>query len=243
MYFWMCSGCQSSGFSTSSKPQCSSCRKRSTVKIVELTRKILRETRSPQTALFLDPFMFRVGTLDIEATGLTGDFHIVLCAVIKRFGINDKPVVFRIDIKKPDLMEAERKLLLEIKDYIEKNLDGVITYYGSRYDIPMLRTRMLAQGIDPLDKLRHLDMYFTIRRTLVLTSRRMANVNELIRRNDVKSTPEKTRIGTEFWQGAVYSRDKASMDYIVDHCVKDVLILEGITNAFRKFVPERVNRM
>ncbi len=203
----------------------------------------IKTSKSAASWLFLDPEKFRIGILDIEATGLTGGYHIIMCVVIKRFGTNNRKI-FRINVRKLDVLKEEKKLLIKVRKHIENELDGVITYYGSQYDVPMLRTRMFFHGIQPIAKLKHLDMYYTIRRILNLEHRRMANVNELLKRRMSigEGIPDKTRIGMSEWTEAIYARSTKALDYIVDHCIKDVDILENIVNKFEQFAPDRVLR-
>lgn len=196
-------------------------------------------TKSAASHLFLDPQTYRVGVLDIESTGLTGGYHIVLCCVIKIYGTTEERI-FRVNIHQIDLFKEEERVLNEINDFLA-GLDGIITYYGTRFDAPMLRTRMMFHGINPFDKIKHLDMYYTVRRIVNLERKRMWNVVHMMRatRPELES---KTALNTEVWMGAIHSRNAKDMDYIVDHCILDVRVLENIVEQFYKFIPDRITR-
>lgn len=190
---------------------------------------------------FLNPEEFKVGVFDIETSGLTGDWDVVLCASMKTYG-KDKIDVFKIDLQELDMLKAERVLLQEINESI-KQYDGIITYYGSMFDIPMIRTRSFAQGLIPPSKIKHLDMYFTVRRTINTSSKRLARVEELLLMGKpAPKAPLKTRLDMDPWMKTVYSRDQKSFEYMVDHNKRDVVLLEEVTDQFKQFLPEIIQR-
>jgi len=198
------------------------------------------ETKSMLSDIFLDPEQSRVALLDIEATGLRGDFGVILCVVIKEFSRNNTKL-FKIDLEAEDLLESEKQMLIHVNEYL-KTFDGVIGYYSSRYDIPMLRTRSYYHGIEPLPKIRSLDTYFTVKRVINTSSRRLERVSDLMRINANKELPEKSKIDINEWIRVLHSRDEQSLRYICEHCIADVLVLEGVTNELRPFLPERIMR-
>jgi uncharacterized protein YprB with RNaseH-like and TPR domain len=207
-------------------------------KILERTKFV---TKSASSNIFLDPDQMRVALLDIEATGLRGDFGMILCCVIKPIGGRDTRQIFKLDFDNPDLLNAEKNMLLEIKTCLE-GFQGSCGYFSSRYDIPMLRTRMIYHGIKPIPKQKHLDVYFTVKRIINTSSRRMERVGDLMRVNARKDLPQKTKMDINEWIKVAFSRDKTSLGYIVDHCIADVDMLEGILEELRDFVPDRIMR-
>lgn len=221
-------------------------------------------TKTTDSDLFLNPLVNRVLLLDIETTGFKGDFDAILCVVVKPFekrgdAYNGKhklnpakkrPKIFSVDVRNPDLLSEERKMLLDVKNLIETGgfdggrIDGLITYYGTGFDAPMLRTRMLYHHIRPIEKIPHLDMYYTVKRVVNTASRRMASVNELLRVADTR-LEQKTRVGMKEWTTAMFTHGPQAvkaMRYIKDHCVKDIYVLEEIVHYLRSFVPDRILR-
>ncbi len=188
---------------------------------------------------FLDPKETRIALLDIESTGLFGDFDLPLCVVIKTYGTKETHVI-SINMERRSLLAAEKPLLIETRDILE-TYDGMITYYGVGFDVPFLRTRMLANGMEPLGKMLHLDMYFTVRGKLRLSRNRLQSVIELLRFAD-KDIPVKGRVDPEYWVKAAFGRDETALDYIVQHCIEDVDCLEAVVNKLRDFLPDKVSR-
>ncbi|MFA5434127.1 MAG: ribonuclease H-like domain-containing protein [Candidatus Paceibacterota bacterium] len=205
-------------------------------KILERSKHV---TKSASSKLFFNPDEMNIGVFDIESTGLTGDFSCILCAVVKPYG-RGKEQVFKIDLDKRDMLEAEKNLLLEFLPVLA-SFDGLAGYYSTRFDMPLIRTRCMFHGIPAPKKIKHFDAYFTIRRTVNPTTRRMDRINEINRLTD-ESLPEKSKLGVKEWTGATFRRDKESLDYIVEHCVKDVQVLESIIDKYMDFVPEKIMR-
>ena len=197
-------------------------------------------TKSMSSEKFLDPRQSRVALLDIETTGLAADFSVTLCAVIKEFGGNYVKT-FSVELDAMDILESERIMIDAIGKELKK-FDGIITYFGSRFDIPFLRTRAFFHGIAPIPKCKHLDMYFTIRSNTNPSTRRMDRINQILQNSYPDDSPTKTNLGISQWIKVLHSRDETSLEYIVDHCQKDVLILENIVNKFGDFVPDRITR-
>jgi len=205
--------------------------------IIERTKML---TKSASSKLFFNPDEMRIGLFDIESTGLVGDFGCILCMVIKTFGSREKGQVFKVDLDRRDLLEAEKEMLVEAIKVLE-SYQGLAGYYSTRFDMPMIRTRCMFHGIPAPKKIKHFDAYFTIRRTVNPTTRRMDRINEINRITD-QTLPEKSRLGLAEWTGAMFRRDKQCLDYIVDHCEKDVDVLESIINKYIDFVPDRIMR-
>ena len=205
-------------------------------KILERSKLV---TKSASSKLFFNPDEMNIGVFDIESTGLTGDFSCILCAVVKPYG-RGKEQVFKIDLDKRDMLEAEKDLLLEFLPVLT-SFDGLAGYYSTRFDMPLIRTRCMFHGIPAPKKIKHFDAYFTIRRTVNPTTRRMDRINEINRLTD-ESLPEKSKLGVKEWTGATFRRDKESLDYIVEHCVADVRVLESIIDKYIDFVPEKIMR-
>ena len=131
-------------------------------------------------------------------------------------------------------------MLRQVRNYL-RGLDGVITYYGTNFDVPFLRTRMLAYGMSPIGKLRHLDVYYTVRRTMRMSRNRLANAIELLQQGD-GTVPDKGRVAPPLWMKALYSRDENALKQIIEHCVEDVHALEAALVKLKAFAPDRVLR-
>ena len=211
---------------------------------VYLEAKVTKEVhaKSILRERFLDPDCCNVACLDIEASGLRGDFGVVICAVMKPYGSEpDKAVGYVIDLEPLALLESEAKLLEDINKAVQ-SYDGVIGYYSSKYDLPMLRTRMIYHGIDPFPKMPSLDVYFTAKGYINTSTRRLERIGDLVRASCQPDLPGKTKMDVWEWAKVLNNRDQTALDYIVEHCFADVGLLEGVTRELYQYLPERITR-
>lgn len=164
--------------------------------------------------------------LDLEMSNLDADFGQVLCGVIK--AENGKAKVFRFDeqrkydpVKRPQYMDAE--LVVAIRDEIESH-DGdiVVTWNGKKFDLPFLDARLLAAGERRLHRPLHHDALYSSRFGLKLSSNRLDTVGRFL---DVPV--QKTLIEGRYWIPALRGH-RPSMDYIVQHCILDVEVLQQV---------------
>jgi uncharacterized protein YprB with RNaseH-like and TPR domain len=116
-----------------------------------------------------------------------------------------------------------------IKDLSE--CDRIVTYYGKRFDLPFLRTRALYWGLDfpNYGEIIHDDIYFIIKHRFCLSRSRMENAcRTLIGRT------EKTHIDASYWIKALQG-DKEAINYIHNHCKRDVRDLERLYHKVINF--------
>ena len=170
----------------------------------------------------------RIGSFDLECSNLNADFGILLCGAVKEMGV-DTPHVFRID-KSPGYKKQpwnDAWLAQQLRDLLS-GFDMLFGWNSSRFDWPFLNTRLVKHGIPALPKKLHKDALYTSRYKLRLHSNRLASVQEFF------DTPtSKSSIDGNLWTKAL-TGDRESMDYIVDHCERDVVVLEQI---IAKLVP------
>jgi len=190
------------------------------------------------------PMLNRIGFFDIETSHLKADFGVMLSYCIKD-SQSDK--IYERTIKKKEIIS---KILDKnvVEQCIEdlKKFDRIVTYYGTKFDIPFVRTRTMfhqariRKGIykGSLDKLKfpeyseliHQDVYYMVRNKFNLSSNRLENACNII-----IGGSDKTKIDKDHWLWATGGK-KESLDYIVDHCRKDVTDLEKLYNAVTGFV-------
>jgi uncharacterized protein YprB with RNaseH-like and TPR domain len=167
--------------------------------------------------------------VDIETTNLRANVGHVLavCAVPLN---SDEVKVFRLDDKRYRMHKAydDQKLVIAVREYLEDAFCWV-TWNGKMFDIPFLNSRLMLKGQDTLRQRMHIDlMYYARRPNLQLTSSRLAAVAKAF-----KLSEQKDEFDYEPWQMAEHL-EKLGMDYVVEHCCKDVRVLK---EAFKVLAP------
>ena len=175
----------------------------------------------------------RVLLFDIEATDLEASFGHVLCVGYKYLDAKRTKVVSLEDVPKPKPgEEPDAPLMREIHRVLTEEADIIVTYYGKGYDRKFLNTRMLLADLPPLPPLNseHVDLYFTARGNLKLHSNRLQAVAETL-----GCPVEKTPVKAQTWRLAMRG-DRKALAYVVEHCRRDVEILEWCYKKLRPFV-------
>lgn len=166
------------------------------------------------------------GFLDIETTNLNADFAFMLTYFIKTKGKDE----YRSNkITKEEIQSGvlDKRLVGELIEDIKK-YKKLYTYYGTRFDIPFIRTRALANGYDfiPYGLIFHQDLYFLTKSKLRLSRRRLANVCGLL------GIDGKTHIDGKLWMLAATGNEEA-IDFIYNHNKADCEILEKAYNKLK----------
>jgi len=175
-------------------------------------------------------FTEKLGFLDIEATNLKADYGIVICWVIRP--AKTKNFIERC-ITPNELKTCLDKKVLEELIAALLRFDRVVAHYGSRFDVPFLRSRALSWDLQfpEYKSLWQTDTWRIARNRLCISSNRLGNVANLL-----KIKQKKTPITSEHWIGAL-TGNQESLDYILKHCRIDVEVLQKVYNKLSKFTP------
>tara|TARA_R100000808_G_C2137903_1_gene145971 strand:+ start:371 stop:1099 length:729 start_codon:yes stop_codon:yes gene_type:complete len=175
-----------------------------------------------------------IGYLDIESTGFSANIDVMLSWCIK--GRGEKKVagacITREEIMSP---EQDARIVELLVDEMNK-YDVIFTYYGTRFDIPFIRTRALYHGTYfPMYRQKsHKDLYYVVKSKLKL------HRSSLMAATEFFGIAGKTRIKPEYWQKARWG-DKQSLKYVYEHNVADVEILEDLHRKLEDYAPPTVN--
>ena len=170
-----------------------------------------------------------IGSLDIETSNLKANYAIILSYAIKIHG--SKKLIGRA--LTPEEMHSDvydRDLIRECIDAMSK-LDVCVTFYGSRFDIPTIRTRALFYKI-PFPKhgtIKSCDVWRIARGKLNLHSNRLENICSFY------GIPAKQhKMSPQVWTKSL-SGDQKALDYVWAHNKEDVYSLEKVYNLLIPF--------
>lgn len=172
----------------------------------------------------------RVGVLDIETSGLEPRYSYMLSYAIKVFG-KRKYFTGRINSQEIRNDKHDQRILKKlIKDLAQ--FDHLITYYGTWFDLPYLRTQALYyKSMDPsfpefpvFGELTHKDLYFVVKRKLRFAYRRLGVVCDYFN-IAAKNHPMRPKV----WKRAIRG-DKKAIDYVMTHNIEDVNSTEKLYN-------------
>lgn len=168
----------------------------------------------------------KIACWDVETSDLKANKGHIFCGCIADPLEEDlhNTETFRIDDYKGYKRDLrfDRDLVVDLVGELS-SADLWVTYYGKRFDLPFLNSRILywrGRGTDipDLPNVPHIDLYDTAKRRLALHSNRLASVSAFL------GNSPKTSVDLALWMDAAYG-NKEALDHIVDHCEQDVITL------------------
>lgn len=159
---------------------------------------------------------------DIEASNLKADYGIVLAFGYKFVGEESANVLLISDFPKYKKDKTDDSAILKKAIEVMESADIWVTYYGKHFDIRFIKARMMYHGLGYLPNIQHVDLYDHAKTHMLLSSGKLANVADFL-----KLPTEKTRIDGRLWVKAM-SGDKQALEYIRDHCLRDVQLTEEL---------------
>ena len=169
---------------------------------------------------------------DIEATNLRANFGFMLCVGWKVVGekkihiesIMDFPRYFKKD-------PTDDEQLAKVAHTVLSNADEWVTWYGKKFDVPYVNSRLLYHKHDLLPPgIKHIDGWWVSKYKLLLHSNRMAAVAQFLGKS------VKTHFGGPTWIKAAAGNRKA-IKYVEDHCYKDIIELENVYKRILPLIP------
>jgi uncharacterized protein YprB with RNaseH-like and TPR domain len=177
---------------------------------------------------FQDLVQGKIGFFDIETSGLQADFGFMYSWTIKTMG-EDEYFFGEITAEEIRNGTLDKRIVEELVEALKK-YKRIMTFYGSRFDVPFVRTRALAHGLKfvPYGLVQHKDIWFLARRILRLHRNRLENVCDLL---GIKG---KTHLSPKIWVMA-NTGNPESLKYILEHNIADVEILEKVYRRLQEY--------
>lgn len=163
----------------------------------------------------------RIAYLDIETSDLKADFGIVLSWCLK---FKNEKFIYGDVITQKDIEDRtfDRRIVKELLDELE-NVDVVVTYYGTFFDIPFLRTRAEHWRLDfpKYGSIVHWDLYFKAKMLFQTHRKSLKVITHFL------GIEGKTEMDPADWFMAQYGDAKALKE-VLTHNEYDVVILEKL---------------
>lgn len=172
----------------------------------------------------------RLALWDTESIGREGDYGSIICASVKPFG--RKPITFAIE-----QVGNDRKVVRELAECLA-TFDGWVTYYGKGHDVPLVNTRLLRWGLDPLPKVPHLDLYFTVKHRTRTGRKSQAHMLEFLEDTMEQLGIEPARkmtISPNVWADLAH-KFAANIRILKARCESDTAGLEALYRLTRRLV-------
>lgn len=170
----------------------------------------------------------KIGCFDIESSDLKANVgHLISWALYLPDGEVQHDLIRREEMAK--LYPPDRRIVASAVKAIEQ-MDLLVTYYGTGFDIPFLRSRALEHGIHfPVyGAILHVDLYYAQRSLLKLSNGRMGTVGQFL------GTEDKDHYDVRVWNRARAGNAEA-LQHILEHNISDVKITSEIFMALAPY--------
>jgi len=170
---------------------------------------------------------------DLETSALEGDKGIILCACIKSSEAKGIQIIRTDETSSgwaKGLRGDDKETCKQVAAELSKH-DVIVAHNGSRFDVPFLRTRLLRWRLPRLPDIKLVDPCSISYRKLRL---RNNSLNVVLDHLGLKD--RKTPLDMSVWADAVQNGSKKAMDLIVEHCIMDVKVLDGVLNVMKPYI-------
>jgi len=168
----------------------------------------------------------RIILWDIECTNLNANFGYMLCLGYKYLGDPKTHVISITDFPAFRKDPTNDYYIVKAAGEVLSAADMWITWYGSRFDVPYIQSRLVYHKLPILPPVPHVDGWRIAKYKMRLNSNRLASVTGFL------ELEEKTPLTGPIWIRAAAGH-KPSVKYVVDHCLQDVRVLEQVYNRIK----------
>lgn len=167
---------------------------------------------------------------DFPGKTLRATITSVICAGWKEYGSRKIHCINAWDFDNWNAdVNDDSEVVMAIYDVL-KDADAVVTHNGKRFDWKYLQTRLVANGLDPLHKIPHIDTKQEASRNLFSFNNRLGYVGEWL-----VGDKKLDNGGWELWV-KVHGKDEKAMKLMERYCKQDVALLEKVYHKLKPLI-------
>lgn len=145
-----------------------------------------------------------------------------------------KTVHSQVLTKEEALAQDDTRIVEALAD-MYREADIVVAHNGDRFDFPILNTRVLAAGLEPLPRIRSIDTLKIARKSFRFASNKLDYLAAAL------GLEGKHHTTFELWKKC-YHGDTKALRQMSRYCAQDVVLLEEVFDRLRPYA-ERLPRM
>lgn len=124
--------------------------------------------------------------------------------------------------------QNDERIVASLADLL-READYVVAHNADNFDIPVVNTRLLRLGMDPLGPVRTIDTLKLARKSFRFASNKLDYIARIL------GVPQKLETSFELWDGC-YRGDPASLAYMVKYNRHDVAVLQSVYYSLLPYV-------
>ena len=179
--------------------------------------------------------MSKILIFDLECNNLYADIGHILCMSYKWLGDKSITTIRIRDGKNFIKDKTDDSFIVKQASRLFEEADVVVAHFGTFFDEPYLRTRLLMTNCPSLPPAKLVDPWKTAKKKLRLHSNRLDSIFEAF---DIDA--KKPKLKLKIWDKAATGDIKA-LKYVEHRCICDVDALAKVFLKFRPFMLELPN--
>jgi uncharacterized protein YprB with RNaseH-like and TPR domain len=170
----------------------------------------------------------RIASLDLETTNFVADAGLILTWAL-HFPATGEIKYGCITKKEMEAGTFDKRIIKELLEELAQ-VDVILTYYGTGFDIPFLRSRVLYWGLQmpTYGSIHHFDLFYAARSLFKLHRKSLDAVTVFL------GIQGKTHLLLDVWNRARYG-DKKALEYVLEHNKQDVEILSQLWERVKPY--------
>jgi len=131
--------------------------------------------------------------------------------------------------------EQSDKQLLENFILVANEADELVGHNGDRFDLPWIRTRCLYHRIPVFPNYTTLDTLKHARSKFRFNSNKLDYIAKFL------GVGQKIHTNYDLWKKVILDKDEESLQYMIEYCKKDVVLLEQVYNEMATYIPAKTH--
>jgi len=177
----------------------------------------------------------KIAIWDIECTNLNANYGYMLCMGYKFLGESKSHLISITDFPAFQKNPTNDYYLVKAAGEVLSQCDMWVTWYGARFDVPYLQSRLVFHKLPIMPPIAHVDGWRIAKYKMKLNSNRLASVTGFL------ELEEKTPLSGPIWIRAAAGH-KQSVKYVTEHCIQDVKVLEQVYERIKPLMTNHPGR-
>ena len=151
--------------------------------------------------------------------------------------LNKKDIIYKDQSKEKDV-KNDKNLLLKLKELLD-DAEIVVVQNGAAFDVPTIKARMLAQGINPPSPFRVVDTFLIAKKMFNFSYNSLDFLGKILKCKNHKDDHKKFP-GMKLWQECLLGNQSAWRE-MKKYNIIDVVVLEEIYLKMRPWIDGHPN--
>ena len=134
-----------------------------------------------------------------------------------------------------DKDQCDKSMLIKFVKELQKAHE-IIGQNSDKFDEKWIKTRCIFHDIPAMPKYKSIDTLKIARKTFNFNSNRLDYMGKYL------GVGQKIKTEFDLWTKVIFNKDKKALDFMVDYCKQDVLLLEQVYKKLQKYSEQATHK-